>query len=120
MGTKESLEKINEVSRQLLSRIQSIHMSIQSPENNVPVENSDDKQSNTVLANLVSTRKTLITHLFEHHTAENISVQAILLQEMLALDTELTINSTTCKQEIAEQVLNLKKSKKVTKSYQKY
>jgi hypothetical protein len=39
---------------------------------------------------------------------------------MLALDAELARKAQTCKQALAEQVLQLKKSVKVTQSYQEY
>tara|TARA_B100000809_G_scaffold115908_1_gene114068 strand:- start:2713 stop:3081 length:369 start_codon:yes stop_codon:yes gene_type:complete len=120
IDTKESIEQINEVSRQLLSRILSIHKSLQSPKKISPVEKTEDLLSNRELTDLASTRQKLITHLFEQNTTESISSQTVILQEMLVLDSELTTNSTICKQEIAEQVLKLKKSKKIVKSYQKY
>jgi hypothetical protein len=122
--TKASLERINEVSRQLLSCIQSIRESLQYSHDNSP-ENTSDKSvestpDNSDLTKLVSKRQTLITHLFEHNTTEKLNSEAILLQEMLTLDSELIASSTMTKKETAEQVLKLKKSKKVKKSYQKY
>lgn len=117
---KASIEKINEVSRQLLSRIMSMQVNLQSLENNSLVENIESQPSDKELTNLVSTRHLLITQLFEQNNAEEISAQTTLLQEMLTLDSKLATNSALCKQAVAEQVIKLKKSKKVTKSYQKY
>ena len=124
IDTKESLEQINEISRQLLSRIHSIRINMQ-PQNNNPSVKSPEKNleelpSNKGLIELVSERQTLISHLFEQNTAEELSSEKALLQEMLDLDNELTTNSALSKQETAELVLKLKKSKKVKKSYQKY
>jgi hypothetical protein len=85
-----------------------------------PQGNIEDLPENTELPKLVSERQTLITHLFEHNTAEELNSEAKLLQVMLTLDSELTTNSTLSKQELAEQVVKLKKSRKVKKSYQKY
>jgi hypothetical protein len=117
--TKESIERINDVSRQLLSCIQSVRTSLK-PSNNKSIENTESLPSNKELSELSTARQTLITHLFEHNATEDISSETVLLQEMLALDSELTANSTLSKQELAEQVVKLKKSKKVKKSYQKY
>jgi len=39
---------------------------------------------------------------------------------MITLNNELTANAKLCKQAITEQLIKIKKSKKVTKSYQKY
>lgn len=118
--TKASIEKINDVSRQLLSCIQSVLISLQSSNNNSPESKSEDPPSNKKLSDLSSTRQTLITRLFEQNTTEDLSSEIELLNEMVALDSQLTAKSTFSKQELAEQVVKLKKSKKVKKSYQKY
>lgn len=118
--TKASIEKINDVSRQLLSCIQSVLLSLQSSNNNSPENKSEDPPSNKELSDLSSTRQTLITRLFEQNTTEDLSSEIELLNEMVALDSQLTAKSTFSKQELAEQVVKLKKSKNVKKSYQKY
>lgn len=126
--TKESIEKINEVSRQLLSCIQSVRTNLQPSNTNSPLnspedsskDNPDELTSNKELSVLAGIRHRLISYFFECNTLEELSSETALLQEMLALDNELRINSTLSKQELAEQVLKLKKSKKVAKSYQKY
>ena len=123
-NTKVSLKQINEVSRQLLSCIQSIRTNLEFSNNNTatnsPEENVEELPENTEIPKLVSERQTLITHLFEHNTAEELNSEAVLLQEMLTLDNELITTSAMTKQETAEQVVKLKKSKKIKKSYQKY
>jgi hypothetical protein len=122
--TKSSLEQINDVSRQLLSCIQSISTSLEFSNNNTatnsPEENVEELPENTELPKLVSERQSLIMYLFEHNTAEELNSEAELLQEMLTLDSELIRSSTMTKQETAEQVIKLKKSKKIKKTYQKY
>jgi hypothetical protein len=123
-NTKASLKQINEVSRQLLSCIQSIRTNLEFSNNNTatnsPEESVEELPENTELPKLVSERQALITYLFEHNTAEELNSEAALLQEMLTLDSELISRSTMTKQETAEQVLKLKKSKKIKKTYQKY
>ncbi|MBA6379047.1 MULTISPECIES: flagellar protein FliT [unclassified Colwellia] len=117
-NTKRFIEQINDISRQLLSRILSVQTSLQPTQNESSLESTEEQPSNEELTDLVTARQILITNLFEQNTSEDISSHMSLLQEMLTLDSELTTNSASCKQEIAEQVLNLKKSKKVSKSYQ--
>ncbi|MBA6354506.1 MULTISPECIES: hypothetical protein [unclassified Colwellia] len=117
-NTKRFIEQINDISRQLLSRILSVQTSLQPTQNESSLESTEETPSNEELTDLVTARQILITDLFEQNTSEDISSHMSLLQEMLTLDSELTTNSASCKQEIAEQVLNLKKSKKVSKSYQ--
>lgn len=122
-NTKKSIEKINHVSRQLLSRIlvmQTDSQVLPQEQNlkNTEIQSIDDK--NKELAELTEKRQILITNLFEQNTAENISSESELLQEMIALDSELTANAKLSKQAITEQMIKIKKSKKITKSYQKY
>ncbi|MBA6347366.1 hypothetical protein [Colwellia sp. BRX8-9] len=117
-NTKRFIEQINDISRQLLSRILLVQTSLQPTQNESSLESTEEQPSNEELTDLVTARQILITDLFEQNTSEDISSHMSLLQEMLTLDSELTTNSASCKQEIAEQVLNLKKSKKVSKSYQ--
>lgn len=117
-NTKRFIEQINDISRQLLSRILSVQTSLQPTQKESSLESTEEQPSNEELTDLVTARQILITDLFEQNTSEDISSHMSLLQEMLTLDSELTTNSASCKQEIAKQVLNLKKSKKVSKSYQ--
>ena len=121
--TKKYIAEINEVSRQLLSRIHSTNTDLSSPPQELDVENSEDQSANkesNEIAEMMKIRQVLITKLFEQNTAKNISYESELIQEMIDLDSELTANANLCKQAITEQVIKIKKSKKVTKSYQKY
>jgi len=121
--TKQSLEKINQVSRQLLSCILVLQIDLQVlPQErglkNTETQSIDDK--NKELTELTEKRQILITNLFEQNTTDSISSELELLQEMIALDSELTANAKLSKQVITEQVIKIKKSNKVTKSYRKY
>jgi len=72
------------------------------------------------LTELLSKREELIKDLFKQKTTKDIALELTLVNEMLALDAELASKSQACKQALAEQVLQLKKSVKVTQSYQEY
>lgn len=113
--TKHQLEIINDVSRQLLSRVLAISNQVQENKTNISEPTTDDE-----LTELMVTRQRLIHSLFEKNTHEEISIEIDLLNEMVLLDIELSNQSNECKQALAKQVIKLKKSKKVTKSYQKY
>ena len=134
-GVKESLKQINHVSRQLLSRIEDMQNDIQEkPQaqrdsssdtqltDNKLLDNelTDSELPDNELTELASSRQSLITHLFEHNLLEEIKAQLPLLNEMTSLDAELSIKSQACKHALAEQVMKLKKSKKMARSYKKY
>lgn len=125
-NTKKSIEQINDVSRQLLSRIlvMQTDSQITSQERDLKTfdtqSNDDENKELTELTELTEKRQILITNLFEQNTADNISSELALLQEMITLDSELTTNAKLSKQLITEQVIKIKKSNKVTKSYRKY
>tara|TARA_R110001583_G_scaffold86759_2_gene226559 strand:+ start:6192 stop:6590 length:399 start_codon:yes stop_codon:yes gene_type:complete len=129
-GVKESLKQINHVSRQLLSRIQDVQNGIQEKSQTQPDSSSDtrltdnklpdNELTDSELTGLASNRQNLITHLFEHNLLEEIKAQLPLLNEMTSLDAELSIKSQACKHALAEQVMKLKKSKKMAHSYKKY
>jgi len=122
-NVKKLLEEINDVSRQLLSRILATHIDSQTNHQGLDLENSKDKaakKESDDIANLMENRQKLITQLFENNTPENISSESNLIDEMITLNNELTANAKLCKQAITEQLIKIKKSKKVTKSYQKY
>jgi len=123
--TKQLLEEINEVSRQLLSRILTVQKNSQI--NTTAANESDNNEANTSssitdkeLTGLMSTRDKLIHSLFEKEAITEIAQELTLLNEAVSLDGELLSQSQTCKKTLAEQVIRLKKSKKVTKSYQQY
>jgi hypothetical protein len=122
-STKKCIKKINEVSRQLLSRILATHKETQTyPQelNKDNIEKRSSKKESNDIAKTMENRQTLITRLFEQNTLENISSESELVEEMIILDNKLVANAKLCKQAITEQVVKIKKSKKVTKSYQKY
>jgi inorganic pyrophosphatase len=119
-STKIAIKKINDVSRQLLSRIQSVQKNSQNTHD--LAETSEDENSKEIsqLPELMSQRKELITHLFSHFSSIDISSEQALLIEMTSLDNELTSQSKACKNIITEQIIKLKNSTKIIKSYKKY
>ncbi|KGJ91391.1 hypothetical protein [Colwellia psychrerythraea] len=122
---KSSLEQINEVSRQLLSRMLSLYNQSQvSPESSNELLSDESTSNSEILENkltdLMANRDSLVRSLFEKNTHEEITKELNLLNEMISLDSELSKQSKAYKQLLAEQVIKLKKSKKVSKSYQKY
>lgn len=122
---KSSLEQINEVSRQLLSRILTMYNKSQEKTQNSDEDLNDESTSNSQtpenqLTEVMANRDSLIRSLFEKNTHEEITKELNLLNEMISLDSELSKQSKAYKQLLAEQVIKLKKSKKVSKSYQKY
>jgi len=121
---KHSLEQINEVSRQLLSRILSVQNTTQERTNVINESNDNSTTDHLIkdneLTQLMTQREHLITCLLKEKTTEQLAQELDLLNEMVSLDSELTNSSQSCKETLAAQVIKLKKSKKVTKSYQKY
>lgn len=122
-NTKKSIEQINDMSRLLLSRIlvmqtDSYVLTQGQDLKKTEIQSIDDESEE--LTKLMEKRRLLITTLFEQNTAGNISSESNLLQEMIALDSELTATAKLSKQAITEQMIKIKKSKKITKSYQKY
>jgi len=65
-------------------------------------------------------RQALIEKLFSEYRPEQISLAAESLQQMVDLDNALTHQASNTKQSFKQQVIALKNSKKVNKSYQKY
>lgn len=122
-NTQKLLEEINTVSRQILSRILTMQTNSQvlpQDQDLKSTEISFINDENKELTKLIEKRKILITNLFEQNTAENISAESGLIQDMIALDNELTANAKLSKQAITERLIKMKKSKIVAKSYQKY
>jgi hypothetical protein len=116
-STKSKLEEINNVSRQLLSRITEVERNLknisQALEGDITEEPDD-------IIILMENRQELISHFFNQHSLQEISLEELLINELHQLDQKLTTASNACKKSIMEQVIKLKKSNKVTKSYQKY
>ncbi|AAZ28605.1 hypothetical protein [Colwellia psychrerythraea] len=122
-NTKKSIEQINDVSRQLLSRIlvmqaDSKILPQEQDLKNIKIQSIDDE--NKELTELTEKRQILMTKLFEQNTADSISSESEVLEEMITLDSKLIANAKLSKQAITEKMIKIKKSKKVTKSYQKY
>ena len=116
-STKSKLEEINNVSRQLLSRIVEVERNLKNV--NQAIEDDITEEPSDFLI-LMENRQELISHLFNQHSLEEISSEGQLINELHRLDQKLTTSSNTCKKSVMEQVIKLKKSKNVTKSYQKY
>jgi len=118
------LEQINEVSRQLLSHILVVQNRAQENtaiinELNGEKPDKNELMSEYTLTELMSKRDSLIHFLFEQKN-EKMALDHDLLNEMRSLDSDLSNKSQACKEILAGQVIRLKKSKKVSKSYQKY
>jgi K+/H+ antiporter YhaU regulatory subunit KhtT len=132
------LTEINDLSRQLLSSlagmpkkpntaspqidsVKSLAASKHSAEqgsNDNNLANADNAIEN--LMPLIQQRQALIEQLFSEHRPEQISLAAESLQQMVDLDNALTEQASNTKQSLKQQVIALKNSKKVNKSYQKY
>lgn len=119
-SVKLALEHINEVSRQLLSRILAAHKKIQENKTIIDESSHDEPITEHELTELMTERQNLISCFFEQNIKVEIALEPDLLNEMVNLDSELSSASLACKKALSEQVIKLKKSKKVTKSYQKY
>jgi hypothetical protein len=121
-----SLDAINEISRQLLSLFDINIENIKSEENKDYVKSTsvtpteDSQLSDDTLANLVTKRHKLINQLFEDHTKESLSRHSELINEMISLDEKLKLQAQSNKQILTDKILKLKKSKKVSKLYNKY
>ena len=123
---KANLETINKLSQLLIAQLD-IRIENTERDNSQQTlmaaspESSDDEQySDQQLAKLVTERHALISQLFEIYTQEQLSGELQLINELISLDNQLTSKSQHNKQALAAKILKLKKSKKVTKLYQKY
>ncbi len=118
-----AINEINDISRQLLSRILSVLKNIEQKTEQSPTtashENNDEITENELSA-LMSQRQKLINNLFNHYSQQELSNESDLLNQMSALDKKLSTSSQTCKQALANQIIKLKKRDQVTQSYQKY
>ena len=128
---KANINAIIEVSRQLLSQLElQKNNTVTSNDENVLTDNLstnvDENQlsapplSSEALINLLTKRQSLITQLFETYTQEQLSSELALINEIVALDGQLTSLSQNNKVAIAQQVSKLKKSSKVRNLYKKY
>jgi hypothetical protein len=138
------LTKINDLSRQLLSSLDGIpkkpntaspqidtvenlaasknSAKQHSSDNNLANGDNGDNGDNAIenLMPLMQQRQALIEKLFSEYRSEKISLAAESLQQMVDLDNALTHQASNTKQFFKQQVIALKNSKKVNKSYQKY
>jgi hypothetical protein len=114
------LEKINKLSRQLLSRMHIAQENIQKNSGDVEGSNSVESSTESQSMKLIYERETLIHLLFKQHGAEEIKLELSLLNKMVSLDAELTSKAQVCKKTLSEQVIRLKKGRKASQSYQKY
>lgn len=118
-----AINEINDISRQLLSRIlavlKKIEQKTEQSSPNASHENTDEITENELSA-LMSQRQKLINNLFNHYSQQELSNESDLLNQMSALDKKLSTSSQTCKQALANQIIKLKKRDQVTQSYQKY
>lgn len=122
-NTKGLIEEINEISRQLLSRILATQNNEQRSTLDLVLDVTQTQQTdeeNKKLSKLMEQRKNLISTLFEQNSSESINSQSELLQEMVSLDNELTANAELSKKSVSNQIIEIKKSKKIAKTYQKY
>ena len=122
---KASLETINKLSQlliaQLDARIENTERDNSQQTLTVASSTNDtDQDSDQQLAKLVTERHALISQLFNTYTQEQLSVELPLINELVSLDNQLTSKSQHNKQTLAAKILKLKKSKKVSKLYQKY
>jgi hypothetical protein len=122
--TKKLLEQINEVSRQILSHVLAVQSTVKKNSAMVNKPNgeepdNDELMSEYALTELMSKRESLVHFLFKQKN-EEMALEQDLLNEMISLDSDLLNKSQACKEILAGQVIRLKKSKKVSKSYQKY
>lgn len=121
---KQLLEQINDLSQQLLLRLQTINKSTTAQTVAKIDTNKTEIESMTLIENesveLQKERDTLIHRLFEECPKEDISLEEDLLNLLVSLDSELSKCANKCKKNLTEHVIRLKNSKKVAKSYQKY
>ena len=118
-SVKKTLIEINTLSRQLLSRINNIQSEAEGFSEEEKDSDKDDKVANN-LESLMTLRQEQIKQLFESNKLDKIKAEQALLDELIYLDKELINQSQTCKNTLAQQVIKLKKSHKVTNSYKKY
>ena len=133
---KQLLEQINNISRQLLSRLLAAQKEIK--ENILTLSkmtsevssdtsqlNDNERTVNNVIDEeeinkLMSERDSLIKSTFQQNSSEKLAQESNLLNTMLSLDKQLLATSKEYKKTLTEHVIKLKKREKVSKYYQKY
>jgi len=123
---KVSISAINDISRQLLSlfdiqieKINSGSLSTSIDEDTI-ISSKQIQPEDKVIVDLVNKRHFLVNELFKSYSQDQISTEIIMINEMISLDEKLTSHSMKNKEILTEQILKLKKSKKVNSLYQKY
>lgn len=116
---KYSLEAINNVSKLLLSQLDIQIIMVENTHNSA-IDTDKNIFKNDVLLSLVDERKALIGQLFDEYSQDDLSPQLVLINEMVSLDTQLKLKSQHHKKILGEQVIKLKKSKKISNIYKKY
>ena len=123
---KVSISAINDISRQLLSlfdiqieKINSGSLSTSIDEDTI-TSSKEIQPEDKVIVDLVNKRHFLVNELFKSYSQDQISTEIIMINEMISLDEKLTSHSMKNKEILTEQILKLKKSKKVNSLYQKY
>ncbi|WP_159818338.1 hypothetical protein [Colwellia sp. 20A7] len=123
---KTRLENIVEISRQALLQLEiQVKNTITSNDENILTDNQSINEvqyqlNSQQLLKLLAKRQSLISQLFENYTQKKLSVELTMINEMVALDEQLTSLSQNNKQALAAQVTKLKKSSKVRNLYNKY
>ncbi len=115
------LAAINDISRRLLSQLDAQLDNNASEKIQQGIASNDESQlTGELLENTAAERQSLIAKLFKNNTQEQLSTELQLVNDMVSLDQQLTTKAQLNKQAIAEQMVKLRNSKKVTKLYQKY
>lgn len=123
---KADIEAINSLSKQLLSEINIQRVSAKSelaPNEQAPVAETlaeSTSSESKELGPLTTKRHSLIVALFNAYTQTELHDELTLINEMVLLDRQLTLAIEGNKNALAEQVITIKKSKKINKLYKKY
>ena len=111
------LKEIIMLSQQLLSGLNDIHIDETGNESN---DVSADEDFGSVLLDLQEKRNELIRSFFETQAPKLKHEHKTLLEKLVSLDEQLTIQSKVTKTLLYKQLLALKKNKKATSAYLKY
>lgn len=123
---KADIETINILSQQLLSEIEIERVAAENTLSaEQPLTDTETALEHQVpnpqkLTPLISKRHTLIVNLFNAYTQVQLQDEIDLINEMLLLDKQLKSALQSSKNELAEQVINMKKRSKINKLYKKY
>lgn len=104
---KQQLQLINTKSQQLLTRLEYDF-------------DKDDDFDVEEITQLQTEREQLISHLFNQYSRNEIEKEQLLINQMVDLDANLQIKTEALKQAFASKLIQIKKGKKSTLTYQKY